>query len=76
MFKDRLSPNDRAILSIHTLMNASIIHLHRDFLDQYPTSYSRCVSAAHSITKAVRELNDRDYEFLNPIISVSIYVLY
>lgn len=71
MFQDHYSPTDIALLTVHTLMNSAIIHLHRDFLERYQPSYQRCVSAARSITKAVRELSDTDYEFLNPILSVS-----
>lgn len=71
LFRDHYSPTDIALLTVHTLMNTAIIHLHRDFLEHYQSSYNRCVSAAHSITKAVRELNDTDYEYLNPILSVS-----
>ena len=36
----------------------------------YPASYQRCLFAATSITSMIRELNDGDYSFLNPIISV------
>ncbi|KAI0093808.1 hypothetical protein BDY19DRAFT_919028 [Irpex rosettiformis] len=69
MFRDHYSPADIALLTVHTLMNTAIIHLHRDFLQRDQSSYQRCVSAAHSITKAVRELNDAEYEYLNPIFS-------
>ncbi|KAI0692217.1 hypothetical protein BC835DRAFT_82085 [Cytidiella melzeri] len=69
MCKDHLSAEDVSLLSIHTLTNAAIIHLHRDFLEHHPLSYQMCTLAAHSITKSIRELNDTDYEYLNPILS-------
>ena len=69
VYQDQLSQNDLELVSIHTLMHSSTIHLHRDFL-MLPSSYHRCVGAANAITGMIKELNEADYAFLNPIISV------
>ncbi|KAI0345051.1 hypothetical protein BDW22DRAFT_990093 [Trametopsis cervina] len=69
IFQDRFSANDIELLSVYTLVNASVIHLHRDFFDLDSTSYQRCILAAQSITKAVRDLTEADYEYLDPISS-------
>ncbi|KIP10264.1 hypothetical protein PHLGIDRAFT_125626 [Phlebiopsis gigantea 11061_1 CR5-6] len=69
VYQDQLCANDVELVSIHTLMHASTIHLHRDLLMMYPASYQRCLVAANAITSMIRELNDGDYSFLNPIIS-------
>lgn len=71
VFQDHRSSYDVELVSIHTLMNASIIHLHRDFFELYPASLQRCLLAAHAITDAIHELSGNDYDFLNPILSVS-----
>lgn len=55
---------------MHTLLNASIIHLHRDFFALHPASTQQCLVAAHQITAAIDELDGNDYDFLNPILSV------
>ena len=70
VYQEQLCANDVELVSIHTLMHASTIHLHRDLLMMYPASYQRCLVAANAITSMIRELNDCDYSFLNPIISV------
>ena len=69
VYQDQLSRNDLELVSIHTLMHTSTIHLHRDLL-VLPTSYHRCVGAANAVTGMIKELNEGDYPFLCPIISV------
>lgn len=68
VYQDQLSQNDLELVSIHTLLHASMIHLHRDLL-MLPTSYHRCVGAAGAVTGMIKELNEGDYAFINPIIS-------
>lgn len=70
VYQDHLSANDIELVSVHTLLHASTIHLHRDLIMMHPASYQRCLVAANAITSMIRELNDGDYSFLNPIISV------
>lgn len=70
MYQDQLCPNDVELVSIHTLMHVATIHLHRDLLMMYSASYQRCLTAANAVTSMIRELNDGDYSFLNPILSV------
>ncbi|GJE88002.1 C6 transcription factor domain-containing protein [Phanerochaete sordida] len=69
VYQDQLSRNDLELVSIHTLLHASTIHLHRDLLTVSPPSYHRCVGAAEAITGMIKELNEGDYAFLNPMIS-------
>lgn len=54
------------------MMHAATIHLHRDFLEIIPASYQRCLVAANGMTSIIRELSDGDYDYLDPIISVSV----
>ena len=70
VYQDHLLPTDIELISVKTLMYTSTIHLHRDMLTMHPLSYQRCVAAANSITAMTQELNEHDYAFLNPIISV------
>ncbi len=71
LYYDHLEPSDADSMSIRIMMHTSTIHLHRDFLEVNTTSYERCFVAANSMTSITRELNDGDYDYLNPIVSVS-----
>ena len=73
VYQDQLCPSDVELVSIKTLMHAATIHVHREYLAMYHQSYDRCVRAANAITGMITaELNEGDYSFLNPIISVSL----
>lgn len=56
---------------IHTLINVSTLHLHRELAQTQPVPYEKCWIAANAVTSLVRELADSDYNYLDPIISVS-----
>ncbi|OCH90663.1 hypothetical protein OBBRIDRAFT_730443 [Obba rivulosa] len=63
-------PNsDVDFFNIYALIFAATIHLHRGLTESSPASYEKCLVAVNSMTSAVRELNDSDYDFLDPIIS-------
>ena len=70
-FQDQTSASDAELASIHIMMHAAIIHLHRDLMELVPASYQRCLVAANNMTAVVRELGDGDYDYLEPIVSVS-----
>lgn len=63
---------DVDLVSIHTLIYTATIHLHRDHIETQTPSFEKCLYAASSVAALVRELNEDDYAFLDPINSVSI----
>ena len=52
VYQDQLSRNDLELVSIHTLLHASTIHLHRDLLTVSPPSYHRPFSPPISYPNA------------------------
>ena len=71
LFHDQSAVSDVELASIHIMMHAATIHLHRDFLEIISASYQRCLAAANAMTSIIRELSDGDYDYLDPIVSVS-----
>ncbi|KAF8191549.1 hypothetical protein K438DRAFT_1830705 [Mycena galopus ATCC 62051] len=54
---------DVDLFAVHTLMHVSTLHLHKDTLSR------ETFHAGNSILALIRQLNDADYEFLDPILS-------
>lgn len=65
------SANDVELLNVHTLIYAATIYLNRPLADVQPASFEKCLMAAGAVTALIRQLSDRDYEYLDPISSVS-----
>ena len=63
--------SDVELASIHIMMHATSIHLHRDFMDKLPTSYTKCLVAANAMMSIIHDLGELDYDYLDPIVSVS-----
>ncbi|TFY60244.1 hypothetical protein EVJ58_g5273 [Rhodofomes roseus] len=58
---------DVDLVTIHTLIYTATIHLHRDHIEAQTQSFEKCLYAASSVAALVRELNEDDYAFLDPI---------
>ncbi|KAJ6620347.1 hypothetical protein B0H10DRAFT_2022442 [Mycena sp. CBHHK59/15] len=54
---------DVDLFAIHTMVHVATLHLHKDALGR------ESVHAGHSVLALIRQLNDGDYEFLDPILS-------
>ena len=67
---------DVDLVAIHTLIYTATIHLHRDHIETQTQSFEKCLYAASSVAALVRELSEDDYAFLDPITSVSTYVIF
>ena len=63
--------SDVELASIHIMMHATTIHLHRDFMDKLPASYTKCLVAANAMTSIIHDLGEPDYDYMDPIVSVS-----
>lgn len=64
------SLNEIDLFVIHTLIHVSTLHLHRDLAKTQAVAYEKCWIAANNVISLVRELNDGDYNYLDPISSV------
>lgn len=49
-----------------------MIHLYYPFGAEDPVSYEKCLQAARFCVSIIKHIADSDYEFLDPIIGVSI----
>ena len=58
------------LLTVHTMVHVSTIHLHRELSQTSQDSYSKCLTAANIVTSLIRELEDECYAYLDPISSV------
>ncbi|THH31857.1 hypothetical protein EUX98_g2331 [Antrodiella citrinella] len=61
------SLNEIDLFVIHTLIHVSTLHLHRDLAKTQAVAYEKCWIAANKVISLVRELNDGDYDYLDPI---------
>jgi hypothetical protein len=62
-----------AYIAIHTLAHAAMINLYYPFGAEDPVSYEKCLRAARFCVSIIKHIADSDYEFLDPIIGVSIH---
>lgn len=71
IYQGRPVVSDVELASIHIMMHATTIHLHRDFMDKLPASYTKCLVAANAMTSIIHDLGEPDYDYMDPIVSVS-----
>lgn len=64
---------DVEIVDIYMLIYVATIHLHKEFIETQTTSFEKCLTSANSVTAIVRQLNEDDYGFLDPITSVGTF---
>lgn len=57
---------DVDLFAVHTMMHVSTLHLYKDTLGR------ETFHAGNSILALIRHLNDGDYEYLDPILSVRV----
>ncbi|KAJ7252117.1 hypothetical protein B0H12DRAFT_1233997 [Mycena haematopus] len=64
-----MGSEDRYVLiTVHTLTQAAIIHLHQRFAPNDPVSYDKCSRAARTCGTIITHLTDPDFVFLDPIL--------
>jgi hypothetical protein len=54
----------------HTLAHSATIHLHRSFALDDPMSFEKSSQAARACVFLIRQISDRDFAFLEPMIGV------
>jgi len=59
-------------IAIHTLAHTAMINLYYRFGAEDPVSYEKCLRAARFCVSVIDHIADSDYEFLDPIVGVSI----
>lgn len=74
--QNALTLSEVDLLTIHTMVHVSTIHLHRELSQANQDSYSKCLAAAGIVTSLIRELGDEYYDYLDPISSVSCVLNY
>lgn len=60
---------DVDLFAIHTMMHVATLHLYKDALGR------ETLHAGNSILALIRQLNDGDYEYLDPILTVRVAAL-
>ena len=60
-----------ALIVIHSLANAAMIHLCYRFSQEDPVLYEKSLRAAHACVNIIKHIADADFNFLDPIIGVS-----
>jgi hypothetical protein len=55
------------------MVNVSDVYLQRDHLGKSTDASKLCLKAAHTTSSHIRHLKEEDYQFLDPIISVSFH---
>lgn len=62
-----------AYIATHTLAHAAMINLYYPFGAEDPVSHGKCLRAARFCVSIIKHIADSDYEFLDPIIGVSVF---
>lgn len=62
---------DVELALVHTLAHVSAIQLHHPFASKERNAHEKCLKAARDVTTIIRQLDEIDYPFLDPIIGVS-----
>lgn len=66
-------PEDKyALIVIHSLAHASMIRLHAPFMRDDGVSREKAIRAARSLIHVTKLITDADFEFLDPVIGVSL----
>lgn len=68
---DSLLPEERhSIIMAHTLAHSATIHLHRSFALDDSMSFEKSSQAAQACITLIKQLSERDFAFLEPMIGV------
>ncbi|KAF9531595.1 hypothetical protein CPB83DRAFT_848430 [Crepidotus variabilis] len=66
---DAVQPQERhSLIMAHTLANCATIHLHRPFSLENASSYEKCSQVSRICVSVIRQIAERDFSFLEPII--------
>lgn len=70
---DATMPDDKhAYLAIHTLAHVAMIHLYYSFGHEDPVAYDKCLRAARCCVSITKHIAETEYDFLDPILGVSL----
>lgn len=70
---NQIIPEERqSLILAHTLANYALIHLHHATAHDNSVSFAKCSRAARACVNVMKQINDQDYPFLDPILAVSI----
>lgn len=61
---------------VHSLANVAMIQLHHTFSAKDISAHEKCLEAAVNVVSLISQLEEKEYELLDPIIGVSAFVSY
>ena len=70
-----LPADKHSLIVVHTLVQAAGIRLHYRAGEEDPVRHEKCLRAARTCLFIIRHIGDSDYDFLDPIIGVRIFLL-
>ncbi|KXN90636.1 hypothetical protein AN958_03876 [Leucoagaricus sp. SymC.cos] len=59
----------QSLILAHTLANCATIHLHRAAAHDSSLSFEKCSHAARACVTVMKQINDQDYPFLDPVLA-------
>ncbi|KAF8143328.1 hypothetical protein K438DRAFT_1911086 [Mycena galopus ATCC 62051] len=62
------SESRSVLITVHTLTQAAIIHLHQRFAPDDPVSYDKCARAARACSTIITHITDPDFAYLDPVL--------
>ena len=70
---NQVIPEERqSLILAHTLANYAMIHLHHATAHDNSVSFAKCSRAARACVSVMKQINDQDYPFLDPVLAVSL----
>lgn len=68
---DTILPAERhSTIMAHTLAHSATIYLHRSFALDDPMSFKKSSQAARACVSLIKQISERDFAFLEPMIGV------
>ncbi|KAF9258851.1 hypothetical protein L218DRAFT_709006 [Marasmius fiardii PR-910] len=58
----------QTLIVVHTLVQASLIHLYQRFAQDDGVAYEKCSQAAKTCVEIIKYISEQDYDFLDPIL--------
>jgi hypothetical protein len=69
---NQVIPEERqSLILTHTLTNCATLHLHRASAHDNSVSFEKCSHATRACVNVMKQINDQDYPFLDPVLAVS-----
>lgn len=67
---NQVIPEERqSLILAHTLANYAMIHLHHATAHDNSVSFAKCSRAARACVSVMKQINDQDYPFLDPVLA-------